>query len=186
MLSEEKSPLMSDFIKGRCWCCWETHETTANPLIRACLGCKDVDLQWIHQECIDQYIYLLPQNSADEETSFYCTRCKDPYQFERLGANPLKVLISDQQLLFPMILVTISMIMITVGSIDTLISYSYDRFSCGLPVWIFSLAILIISHVCNVLIWIQVVRYCSKKGKKRIIARKVGFRCDVNLLNSIA
>ncbi|KAI9355976.1 hypothetical protein DFJ73DRAFT_824146 [Zopfochytrium polystomum] len=56
------SAASSRFIpkKGRCWCCWEESETPANPLVRVCLGCKDPDLQWIHQVCIDEYISALP------------------------------------------------------------------------------------------------------------------------------
>lgn len=46
--------------KSRCWCCWETHETKENQLIRVCEGCKDPDLQWIHQECIDKFISVIP------------------------------------------------------------------------------------------------------------------------------
>ncbi|KAJ3307768.1 hypothetical protein HDU76_004384 [Blyttiomyces sp. JEL0837] len=47
--------------KGRCWCCWESDETPDNPLIRACLGCKDHDLQYCHQNCIDLHINNLPE-----------------------------------------------------------------------------------------------------------------------------
>jgi hypothetical protein len=33
--------------------------TTKNPLIRACLGCKDPDLQYVHLQCINKYITTL-------------------------------------------------------------------------------------------------------------------------------
>ncbi|KAI8922866.1 hypothetical protein BC831DRAFT_474012 [Entophlyctis helioformis] len=46
--------------KGCCWACWETSDTDSDPLIRVCQGCKDRDLQWIHQTCIDRYITSLP------------------------------------------------------------------------------------------------------------------------------
>ncbi|KXS15974.1 hypothetical protein M427DRAFT_56270 [Gonapodya prolifera JEL478] len=45
----------------KCWICWETLVTSATgPLIRACRGCKDPDLQWSHQTCIDKYVSNLP------------------------------------------------------------------------------------------------------------------------------
>ncbi|KAJ3069317.1 hypothetical protein HDU98_007628 [Podochytrium sp. JEL0797] len=52
-----------DPTKGRCWCCWETAETPQDPLIRVCRGCKDPDLQWIHQSCVDSYLSALPPSS---------------------------------------------------------------------------------------------------------------------------
>lgn len=39
-----------------CWACWESIETQNNPLIRACLGCKSIELQFIHRECINKYL----------------------------------------------------------------------------------------------------------------------------------
>lgn len=42
----------------KCWCCWETSNTAPNSLIRACLKCKDADLQYVHQECMDKYLRL--------------------------------------------------------------------------------------------------------------------------------
>ncbi|KAJ3185860.1 hypothetical protein HDU85_001229 [Gaertneriomyces sp. JEL0708] len=66
----ERTPLLSNTRsarvepihtrKGRCWCCWEETESRSNPLIRVCWGCKDPDLQFVHQECIDKYITALP------------------------------------------------------------------------------------------------------------------------------
>ncbi|KAI8612493.1 hypothetical protein BC830DRAFT_1136369 [Chytriomyces sp. MP71] len=50
--------------KGRCWCCWEVADTPQNPLIRVCKGCKDLDLQWIHQVCVDSYLSALPVSVA--------------------------------------------------------------------------------------------------------------------------
>ncbi|KAI9203189.1 uncharacterized protein BJ171DRAFT_511092 [Polychytrium aggregatum] len=44
----------------RCWCCWEYHNTPGDPLIRVCLGCRDRDLQYIHQLCINKYLSALP------------------------------------------------------------------------------------------------------------------------------
>jgi len=54
--------------KGRCWACWEEAETAKDPLIRVCRGCKDPDLQYIHQSCINKYISSLPiSHSPDPE-----------------------------------------------------------------------------------------------------------------------
>ncbi|ORY37084.1 hypothetical protein BCR33DRAFT_721716 [Rhizoclosmatium globosum] len=50
--------------KGKCWCCWETAETPHDPLIRVCRGCKDPDLQYIHQTCINKYLSKLPVTST--------------------------------------------------------------------------------------------------------------------------
>ena len=54
---EESSP--------RCWCCWLTKSdpitTWKNPLIRACTGCKDLDLQYVHVDCMNRYITNLIQ-----------------------------------------------------------------------------------------------------------------------------
>ena len=49
----------------RCWCCWLTKSdpvtTDQNPLIRACTGCKDEDLQYVHRDCMNRYITNLIQ-----------------------------------------------------------------------------------------------------------------------------
>lgn len=44
----------------RCWCCWEPElNHSLNPLIRVCLGCKDPQLQFVHQHCIKRFILHL-------------------------------------------------------------------------------------------------------------------------------
>ncbi|KAJ1569396.1 hypothetical protein HK405_005547 [Cladochytrium tenue] len=56
----------------RCWCCWEPATAaselgdllaypadTTNIAVRACVGCKDPDLQLVHQACIDAYVNAL-------------------------------------------------------------------------------------------------------------------------------
>ncbi|KAJ3042082.1 hypothetical protein HDV00_008164 [Rhizophlyctis rosea] len=62
--------------KGRCWCCWEETDTSRNPLIRVCLGCKDPDLQFIHQECIDKYVSNLPPPPVRREDAFNALRAE--------------------------------------------------------------------------------------------------------------
>jgi hypothetical protein len=44
----------------KCWACWESTSSYRNPLIRVCRHCKDPDLQYIHQNCINSYISSLP------------------------------------------------------------------------------------------------------------------------------
>jgi hypothetical protein len=40
-----------------CWACWEPEvDSKLDPLIRACRGCKDPNLQYIHQNCMNTYI----------------------------------------------------------------------------------------------------------------------------------
>lgn len=55
----ESTPLLQEPAKP-CWACWESAETYYNPLVRVCRGCKDPELQLIHQRCIDKYINALP------------------------------------------------------------------------------------------------------------------------------
>ena len=171
MKNEENSALLLNIEgKGRCWCCWEEEETIDNPLIRVCHGCKDIDLQWIHQDCIDQYISLLPQNS-EENIKFYCTRCKDPYQVESIRIHPLNTIKSDKSLLLSMILVSLCMIVITLGSIDTMIT-NYNNgqiLPSGTPIWIFSFFILSISYICYIATWILVFQYCSKAIRRHVL-----------------
>lgn len=54
LASTETDTMITNEI--RCWACWETDDTHSNPLIRACLKCKDEELQYIHQTCIDTYM----------------------------------------------------------------------------------------------------------------------------------
>ncbi|KAJ3241789.1 hypothetical protein HDU81_010433 [Chytriomyces hyalinus] len=74
--------------KGRCWCCWEVTETADNPLIRVCRGCKDLDLQWIHQVCVDSYLTALPPSHG---THGQQPVLPDPHREQQqplLGAQP--------------------------------------------------------------------------------------------------
>ncbi|KAJ3243390.1 hypothetical protein HDU78_000511 [Chytriomyces hyalinus] len=96
----EQQKEKAEHKKGRCWCCWETCETRENALIRVCRGCKDPDLQFIHQQCIDAYLSKLPPREDDPDdlgmnnqhwdnpnqvprqeraVRFSCSRCKDAY-----------------------------------------------------------------------------------------------------------
>lgn len=84
-----------------------------------CKGCKDPELQYIHQKCINAYISNLPvprrprsprpssaqQSLADflsEEPSvvlYDCTRCRDPYTVETRTISPFITIYKDKWLL---------------------------------------------------------------------------------------
>lgn len=65
--------------KSRCWCCWDSSDKTSDRLVKVCGGCKDPDLQWIHQTCIDRFISML---SSPREESFWLNS-----QYEVLDSN---------------------------------------------------------------------------------------------------
>ncbi|KAI8612492.1 hypothetical protein BC830DRAFT_1136368 [Chytriomyces sp. MP71] len=111
----EETPLLYDTdleegsqpCKGKCWCCWETCDTAANPLIRVCTGCLDPDLQWIHQGCIDTFVSALPTPSVSRTAStpqapgvlsrdFRCTRCNDPYKVSERAVPRILCLLRDK------------------------------------------------------------------------------------------
>ena len=170
MCNESFSLILSVQEKGRCWCCWEETDSVSNPLIRACYGCKDLDLQWIHQKCIDQYMSLLPQ-SSEIEPSFYCTRCKDTYTVVSKRIHPLKTILSDRFLLLTLTLSTIVMLIVTLDSIGSIYSAlnTGQTFYYGISVWKFSFLIFLISHICNIVTWVLVFRYCSRNFERHVI-----------------
>jgi hypothetical protein len=170
MLAEESNPLSLDFeVKGQCWACWETEETVGNPLIRTCRGCKDVDLKWIHQECMNNYISLLPQDVENEMTSLHCTRCRDPYQFESIRINPFKLLLKDKLVLVPMIFMTLCIIMITVQCIQNLAVLSDRGFSESSTLTMaFHISMIATSYICYIIAWVLVDKCCLRKYKRSI------------------
>ncbi|KAJ3211917.1 hypothetical protein HDU67_004189 [Dinochytrium kinnereticum] len=100
--------------KGQCWCCWEPADSPANPLIRACLGCKDPDLQYIHQDCIDRWVTALPTPRTPPPHSHNCSRCGDPYDVETTPIPRIHVLITDPFLRFAMLLMVGCIAILTV------------------------------------------------------------------------
>ncbi|KAI3635499.1 hypothetical protein MIR68_006137 [Amoeboaphelidium protococcarum] len=52
--------------RSRCWACWESDNgpDCRDPLVKVCTGCKDPDLQYIHQNCIDLYVTNIIKDSA--------------------------------------------------------------------------------------------------------------------------
>ncbi|KAI9336319.1 hypothetical protein BDR26DRAFT_864902 [Obelidium mucronatum] len=79
-------------VKGRCWCCWDTAEKDDDRLIRICRGCKDIDLQWIHQNCANQFLTKLPSPKKPwfrrTQPTFKCTRCNFPYKVRETPLFP--------------------------------------------------------------------------------------------------
>lgn len=54
-----------------CWACWESENNIDNPLIRACTGCKSVDLQLIHHRCLQSYLANTAINQYQQHTGLY-------------------------------------------------------------------------------------------------------------------
>jgi hypothetical protein len=72
---EYKPVAKQEMNQPMCWACWETRESPENRLIRACHGCKDKDLQYIHESCINTYIKNIvnsknPRGYAEEPVPF--------------------------------------------------------------------------------------------------------------------
>ncbi|KAI8610505.1 hypothetical protein BC830DRAFT_1145494 [Chytriomyces sp. MP71] len=99
--------------KGRCWCCWDATETRANPLIRPCRGCKDPDLQWIHQACIDTYLTKLPARMRHEAAQsrtvrFKCARCCDAYMVSETPVPLVSAVYQDAYLRRAVVMLLVS------------------------------------------------------------------------------
>ena len=136
----------------KCWACWEPQTNhRKNPLIRVCRGCKDPELQYIHQECINSYISSLPlprrprsprttgtsqqlpttaqqflnENSDTEDlVYYYCTRCRDPYVVTEVEISPFYVIWDDLWLRFIAIILGIGFLLITITLITVAINVS--------------------------------------------------------------
>ncbi|KAJ3229553.1 hypothetical protein HDU81_005248 [Chytriomyces hyalinus] len=84
--------------KGQCWCCWESEETDSNPLIRVCHGCKDVDLQWVHQKCVNSFVSMLPKPRLDQNgviSNWRCSRCNDLYNVIEVPMTAWGIICAD-------------------------------------------------------------------------------------------
>ena len=104
-----------------CWACWDTNED--EPFIRPCTSCLDPELQWIHSNCMNQYINNLPNINALEfdlpedlgfwDTVWYrptveelpllefkCTRCLDAYNVEISYYSRFQSLLKIHQSIF--------------------------------------------------------------------------------------
>jgi hypothetical protein len=109
-------------MKGRCWCCWETSDFPSDPLIRVCTGCKDIDLQYIHQSCINNYLTTV---SSIEKISLACARCKTPYNVQEIPIHFLKTLFNERLLCGSVSVMTLSMLVVNI-CIILILNESYD------------------------------------------------------------
>jgi hypothetical protein len=119
----------------KCWCCWNYNHSEKNPLIRVCQGCKDPELQYIHQDCINSFITSLPlprrprsprpQSTISEflqqDVLYDCTRCRDPYVVEERIVFPLVVIFEDPWLRLVFLTLTISFILLIVALFSILV-----------------------------------------------------------------
>ena len=169
----------------RCWCCWETSFTKENPLIRVCRNCKDIDLQYIHQDCINKYISCLPHINSFinysiktntnlgliENDSLKCTRCLDPYTIKPKKISPFVTFINDQFLFYSMILMTFCILFLTACcSLLLYQAYTSDKplylnLSWGLHINIsyFATSMLLFCHLINYFSWKLVLDFCKDR-----------------------
>ncbi|KAJ3243391.1 Sperm associated antigen 1 [Chytriomyces hyalinus] len=104
--------------KGQCWCCWESDETDSNPLIRVCHGCKDVDLQWVHQKCVNSFVSMLPKPRLDQNgviSNWRCSRCNDLYNVIEVPMTAWGIIYADM-ILFGAVMFFILFFAILVGA----------------------------------------------------------------------
>ncbi|TPX73138.1 hypothetical protein CcCBS67573_g05592 [Chytriomyces confervae] len=104
--------------KGQCWCCWESDETDSNPLIRVCRGCKDVDLQWVHQKCVNSFVSMLPKPILDQNgviSNWRCSRCNDLYNVIEVPMTAWGIICADM-ILFGAVMFFILFFVILVGA----------------------------------------------------------------------
>jgi hypothetical protein len=87
----------------RCWACWESTNAQENPLVRVCHGCKDVDLQYIHQQCINKYITGLiaarcPHGLMSDIVPFVADRTlRALASDQQMPLQPIQVAVGDDQ-----------------------------------------------------------------------------------------
>lgn len=187
----EASPQAHVVDKGRCWACWELDESSRNPLIRVCTGCKDPDLQWIHQNCINKFINTLPdKSSANEHDPGFqcpqtrCARCNEPYRITYTSTHPLRVLWKDRVLRYALALMSVCLALSTVCSVMLLYfdcrhrwypeRYAPVKFPLefldryGVSVSHLAFAILVFCHSVNFGTWYFLLSFCGNSYTKRV------------------
>ena len=114
--------------KHECWACWQP-ATKSDPLIRACLKCKDPSLQYIHSNCINKFITIQllasnPLGAVEEHVPFIsqttlneinklgnkqfkCARCLDAYVVRIVAVSPIRALLTDVTLSVLMLMMTV-------------------------------------------------------------------------------
>jgi hypothetical protein len=175
----------------KCWACWENNTSSNNPLIRVCHHCKDPELQYIHQECINTYISSLPlprrprsprpqQQSINEfldsdtniEVLYDCTRCRDPYVVEERPIHPIWVIIQDPWLRIIFNLIVLACVLmfaafigILMGDWDSDIIF-FELFGLTVTVLQFSLFLTLLGMVSGVTLTRSI--WISSSGKKKL------------------
>jgi hypothetical protein len=190
----ETTPLLEQHrVEYKCWACWESTNRSSNPLIRVCYGCKDPELQYIHQQCINSYISSLPlprrprsprpgtqtsiRQFLDQEEGirpvlYDCTRCRDPYVVQQKLISPLEVIWKDIYLRLIFILLIIACAIMTVTCFviagntwetDFALFYIF-----GFPITIIMLAfgLTVAGLLCG--IWLGVTIWNASSGKTRL------------------
>ncbi|KAJ3099327.1 hypothetical protein HDU96_010737 [Phlyctochytrium bullatum] len=162
--------------KGQCWCCWEASETATNPLIRVCLGCKDRDLQYIHQECVDRWVTALPAPRTPPPHFHNCSRCGDPYEVETTPVPRIYVLLTDPFLRFAMVLMLTCIAILTVCCVALIAQH----WGTGLNIvdfgpWFrirmttFAACMLVFCHSINFTTCWMVWEHCGGEVQKHVI-----------------
>ena len=133
-------------MEFRCWCCWEYNNEDSDPLIRACTGCLDEDLQMIHVSCLERYL-----NGLCDTVEYRCTRCLDYYPVELQwsrwkGAKRSAIMILPSIAIFSLVAVFIVIILMNDSS-DMLKSPVLDYFhwQVSLNLWALCMLLVLIS-----------------------------------------
>ncbi|KAI8899369.1 D-isomer specific 2-hydroxyacid dehydrogenase [Globomyces pollinis-pini] len=178
--------LNNNHIQYKCWACWETFNSVRNPLIRVCQGCKDPELQYIHQDCINSYISSLPlprrprsprpslsnDTPAQDPVLYDCTRCRDPYIVSEKQVSPLIVMWHDLWLRYLMIALTLSgLIIVSIGTSIAIDNWNSDEllmdlFGIQVTVLAVSLFLTVIGTISIIGLWITMWFTCS--GTKKL------------------
>ncbi|KAJ2998420.1 hypothetical protein HDV02_004535 [Globomyces sp. JEL0801] len=182
--------LLANTIRTR-WACWETFNSVRNPLIRVCQGCKDPELQYIHQDCINSYISSLPlprrprsprpslsnDTPAQDPVLYDCTRCRDPYIVSEKQVSPLIVMWHDLWLRYLMIALTLSgLIIVSIGTSIAIDNWNSDEllmdlFGIQVTVLAVSLFLTVIGTISIIGLWITMWFTCSGTKKLHVTGK---------------
>lgn len=171
--NSERSPLIQH-SHGRCWCCWESTQTPRNPLIRACLGCKDPDLQLIHQECIDQYINALPATSTHDP--HHCTRCNDAYIITVARISPFTLIKKDKFLCLSLSFMVFCMLVLSWCSMSLFMRHITADIMVLDTEWVqitlstFALLMFVFCHVIHFVTWQMVYTHFDGYSTKKVFS----------------
>ncbi|KAJ3304199.1 hypothetical protein HDV03_003052 [Kappamyces sp. JEL0829] len=183
-----------DSVPFKCWACWESFSTRRNPLIRVCRGCKDPELQYIHQECINSYITSLPvprrprsprprsqtlqeaMEDPAEEVLYDCTRCRDPYVVEEKLISPLYIIWDDLWLRFISIVLVLGFatMLATFCTIASNAAWGSDVVLVeifGIPITVLFVALVLTILGMGAGIGLGATIWVASSGRKRLVVR---------------